>query len=86
MAEIDLAWKSGFVVARLIRYDACVITGRSVRFSVKRATSSSDIVFPFHWFEFLAKRAMAVAPAAVARSKAVCSPPFVDMCAPRRSP
>src|SRR5436190_20191614 len=75
-----------FVVARLMRYDACVITGATLRFAANSARSASVYGLFTHWFEFLAQMAIADASIAAARSNAVGSPPLVEMCAPRRSP
>src|ERR1051325_2989193 len=85
-ASIDLRGNSALVVARLMRYEAGVKIGLTVRSLAKSATSSSVIVFPFHWFEFFAKSAIAEALIIEARSKTVCRPPLVEMCAPMRSP
>jgi hypothetical protein len=70
----------------LIRYETWVRIGLTVRSLANSATSSSDITLPFHWLEFFAKSAMAEALMSEARSKTVCRPPFVEMCAPMRSP
>src|SRR2546430_9060353 len=69
-----------------MRYDACVMTGARVRFAANSPRISSVSGFPSHWFEFLAKMAMALALITAARSNAVGSPPLVDVCAPIRSP
>src|SRR5256885_508850 len=85
-AAAALRWNVSLVVARLIRYEACVITGATLRFAVNSAHSASVYGLLTHWFEFLAKMAMAEASIAAARSNAVGRPPLVEMCAPRRSP